>query len=528
MGWATPTPTGAAQIPGQWLGRAAGRTAGDRALWGLVAALAVAVVGWVGLVLAVEGARFVLPLPPGAAAGVETAGALVRLFAALVLALFPDDPVRPRLRWAASGFLVLGLGRLVFGALWPLLGEEPGLDAAMYASLIVWTAAGALFAVGLLPRTPPRFSPSAALAALAAFAVPAVAVAVGGDRLPRLAAVANLEAAARSAPAALPGLTPWHWALSAVPLALAVAAAAGAARDARRGGLRGWLVVAMVLFAGAQLHNLFWPVAYRPLLTTGNLLRLAFGAVAALGGVLELRRVAAERAALLAAERDLAALRAGFGAMVAHELGAPVAAIRHAAVLLGTGPLAAPQARARDAIEQQAAALSALVADAQAAAAAEHDDFAVRPRPVPVAALLEDATAFAAALPGNHPLTVEGAGAGLVRADPERVGQVLRNLLGNAAKYSPEGAPIALRARRAGGRVRIEVADRGPGIPPDDLTRIFEKFGRGRDAAGRGVPGVGLGLYLSRRIVRAHGSELVVESAVGQGSMFGFDLEAAP
>jgi signal transduction histidine kinase len=358
---------------------------------------------------------------------------------------------------------------------------------------------------------------------------------VGGDWLPRLAAVANLEAAARSAPAALPGLTPWHWALSAVPLALAVAAAAGAARDARRVGLRGWLVVAMVLFAGAQLHNLFWPVAYQPLLTTGNLLRLAFGAVAALGGVLELHRVAAERAALLTAERevaarlrDLAALRAGFGAMVAHELGAPVAAIRHAADLLGTGPLAPPQAWARDAIERQAAALTALVADAQAAAAAEHDDFAVRPRPVPVAALLEDATAFAAALPGNHPLTVEGAGADLVRADPERVGQVLRNLLGNAAKYSPEGAPIALRARRAGGRVRIEVADRGPGIPPDDLTRIFEKFGRGRDAAGRSVPGVGLGLYLSRRIVRAHGSDLAVASAPGEGAVFAFDLEAAP
>ena len=66
-------------------------------------------------------------------------------------------------------------------------------------------------------------------------------------------------------------------------------------------------------------------------------------------------------------------------------------------------------------------------------------------------------------------------------ADPERIGQVLRNLLSNAAKYSPEGTPIELRVIGKEGRVRIEVADHGQGIHPDDVPRIFEKFGRGRD-----------------------------------------------
>ncbi len=112
-----------------------------------------------------------------------------------------------------------------------------------------------------------------------------------------------------------------------------------------------------------------------------------------------------------------------------------------------------------------------------------------------------------------------------VLADPERVGQVLRNLLSDAVKYSPEGTPIELRAARKNGRVRIEVADRGPGIRPEDLARIFEKFGRGRDREGRKVPGVGLGLYLSRRIVRAHGTDLTVETESGRGSVFGFELE---
>jgi signal transduction histidine kinase len=102
---------------------------------------------------------------------------------------------------------------------------------------------------------------------------------------------------------------------------------------------------------------------------------------------------------------------------------------------------------------------------------------------------------------------------------------VLRNLLSNAAKYSPDGAPIEIRAIRTDAGIRIEVADHGPGIHPDDLDRIFEKFGRGRDRSGRKVSGVGLGLYLSRRITRGHGSDLTVSTTPGEGSVFGFDLE---
>ncbi len=167
------------------------------------------------------------------------------------------------------------------------------------------------------------------------------------------------------------------------------------------------------------------------------------------------------------------------------------------------------------------------------AAAVERDDFEVEPEPLPLKAVLTDAKAFADSLPGDHPVRVVSNGAfeaqTRVLADPKRVGQVLRNLLSNAAKYSPEGEPIELRARSDGpGRVRIEVADHGSGIHPGDLPFIFEKFGRGRDAQGKQVPGAGLGLYLSRRIVRAHGGELTVETRPGEGSVFGFDLVSAP
>jgi signal transduction histidine kinase len=77
-------------------------------------------------------------------------------------------------------------------------------------------------------------------------------------------------------------------------------------------------------------------------------------------------------------------------------------------------------------------------------------------------------------------------------------------------------------------RVRIEVADRGPGINLEDQERIFEKFARGRDRETLSIPGGGLGLYLSRRIVQAHGSDLTVASSPGQGATFGFELEVAP
>ena len=147
---------------------------------------------------------------------------------------------------------------------------------------------------------------------------------------------------------------------------------------------------------------------------------------------------------------------------------------------------------------------------------------------MPLEDLLADAEVYASTLPGHHPIEVMVRGdlrAGVcVLADPERTGQVLRNLLSNAAKYSPEGMPIELRVIGMEGRVRIEVADHGQGIHPDDVPRILDKFGRGRDRERHKTPGVGLGLYLSRRIVRSHGSELTVRTRVGEGSVFGFEL----
>jgi signal transduction histidine kinase len=166
-------------------------------------------------------------------------------------------------------------------------------------------------------------------------------------------------------------------------------------------------------------------------------------------------------------------------------------------------------------------------------AAAERDDFSARPRPVPVGALIDDARmALEAHAPSRPPVIVlEDVDLdALVMADPDRIGQVLRNLLGNAVKFSPRETSIALRVSTQGTtRVRLEVIDEGPGIHPDDVPRIFEKFWRGRNGKEDGrveeVAGAGIGLYLSRRIMRAHGSDISVRSTPGAGSAFGFELD---
>jgi signal transduction histidine kinase len=238
--------------------------------------------------------------------------------------------------------------------------------------------------------------------------------------------------------------------------------------------------------------------------------------------------------ALLAAEQDqtkrledLAVLKADFTAMVAHELGSPLFAIRSFADILSSGKLSEEaQAEILATIKSEANALHAIVLDIQNAAVVERDDFAICPRPVAIQTLLSDAAAYAKSLPGNHSVIVAVASDRQVMADAERIGQVLRNLLNNATKYSLPQTSIRLSAVSEGSRIRIDVADQGVGIHPDDLPRIFEKFGRGRNLIGYNVAGSGLGLYLSRRIIRAHGSNMQVESVPDQGTIFSFHLEA--
>ncbi len=516
---------------------------GVRVEWLLVAGLAALIVAWLVLNLALEQAGIVV-LSQWAQYSVVTTGKLDKVLGALLLFLLAVDREKLRLRWIGIGFLILLLGGYADNFLGSLLGGANGPNAQMYNRLVVWTVAYALFVVGFFWKRP-LLSWQWALGILVAFGILETIAVAAVDSLPPLTTIARRDHVTdlfTSAP--LPGLTSWYFALSLIPLGLAVAAAVGAARRGGNEALGGWMMVAMVLLAGAQLHHLFWPLPHGPVLTSVTLLNLAFGGTVVLGGILELRRIAAERGEMLAAEqkyssrlRELASLKADFTAMVAHELVSPLAAIRGYADMLATGNLP-PKRRARilQRLEAETDMLDALIADVRSAAVVERGDFTVRMRPVALDGLLVDAAATVEALHDKHRISVRAATGKRVWADAERLGQVLRNLLLNAARHTPEGTKIELTATETAGpgveRLRIEVADHGPGIHPEDLDRIFEKFGRGRPATnenGRnGAPGTGLGLYLSKRIVQAHGGELTVVSVPGEGSVFAFELEVAP
>jgi len=110
-------------------------------------------------------------------------------------------------------------------------------------------------------------------------------------------------------------------------------------------------------------------------------------------------------------------------------------------------------------------------------------------------------------------------------ADPERLHQVLTNLVTNAVKYSPAGGSITVRCRERGSQhIVIEVIDHGLGIPPEQIGRLFQKFQRVRSEEHYKISGTGLGLYICRLIVEGHGGQLWVESEFGKGSTFGLAL----
>jgi signal transduction histidine kinase len=129
----------------------------------------------------------------------------------------------------------------------------------------------------------------------------------------------------------------------------------------------------------------------------------------------------------------------------------------------------------------------------------------------------------------KHPVTLDlPAELPEAMAEPDRVQQVLANLLSNARKYSPRGGPIRLSAHAVGSHLEVSVSDRGVGIPRENLERIFDKFFRLADNAHRDIRGTGLGLAISRQIVEAHGGRIWAESkGIGHGAQVRFTLPLA-
>ncbi|EGX56498.1 two-component sensor kinase [Streptomyces zinciresistens K42] len=202
-----------------------------------------------------------------------------------------------------------------------------------------------------------------------------------------------------------------------------------------------------------------------------------------------------------------------FVADASHELRTPLMSVRGYADLFQYAAANAPEERDRHLarLRAEAARMGFLLDDLLLLARldAADVDTPLRPQEADLVDLVERAAdAFRVTHPG-HPLTVApGPRAVPVRLDPQRIRQVLDNLLTNAAVHTPAGTPVSVAVSAAPGSARVRIADAGPGIPPADRERVFDRFYRVDKARSRDRGGSGLGLAVAQSLVRAHGGRI--------------------
>lgn len=224
---------------------------------------------------------------------------------------------------------------------------------------------------------------------------------------------------------------------------------------------------------------------------------------------------------------------------VAHELRTPLTNIRGYLEALRDG-VAQPDAAVIESLHEEALLLNRLVDDLQDLALAEAGQLRLNRRRQAIGPIVERAAAAAAPLTADKDIRLEVSVAPDLpetEVDPERIGQVLRNLLQNAVTHTPPGGRITVCAtahaepagqapRGAQRAVLITVSDSGPGIAPEHLPRVFERFFRADPSRSRATGGAGLGLTIVRQLVEAHGGRVWAESEPGRGARLCFTLPA--
>jgi signal transduction histidine kinase len=223
--------------------------------------------------------------------------------------------------------------------------------------------------------------------------------------------------------------------------------------------------------------------------------------------------------------RRLSALRSDFVSLVSHELRSPMAAVIGAArTLQGRWRELSADKRQSflELISDETTRLATLIADVLDTSRIEAGTFTFSFTDLDVADVVNDVVAAAGVGQDEVRVRANVGSVPRIRADRERLQQVLQNLVDNAVKYSPAHGDVTVSARAENGLVQIAVRDEGPGIPQEDQRLIFEKFGR--STAGAAKPGTGLGLFIARSIAEAHGGTLAVDSEPERGSVFTLEL----
>jgi signal transduction histidine kinase len=210
--------------------------------------------------------------------------------------------------------------------------------------------------------------------------------------------------------------------------------------------------------------------------------------------------------------------------IVAHDLRNPLGAITMKAATMRKVAVAEPARKQAAAIENVALRMDYIIKTLLDVASVEAGQFSVNPAPCRVEDLLQETVELFGSVAASKSIRLdrEGTDSGLmINGDRDRVLQVLSNLVGNAIKFTPQGGHVNISVERAGDRIRFAVADTGPGIAAEHASRIFDRFWKEEKA---GSKGTGLGLFIARRIVEAHGGRIWMESPAGQGATFFFVL----
>ncbi len=214
--------------------------------------------------------------------------------------------------------------------------------------------------------------------------------------------------------------------------------------------------------------------------------------------------------------------------ILAHEMRTPLTSIKgYSTALLLQEASFDPEAQREflEIIDEECDTLESLVHDLLESSIIDAGLLKLEPQPVTLPKLSRESIDEIAHRTDDHRFMVDfPEDFPIVDADPDRIRQVLRNLLDNAVKYSPDGGLVVTRGECTEDEVIVSVADQGVGISPEHLNRLFDKFFRVDSGLEHHVVGSGLGLPISRTIVEAHGGRIWAESKVGQGSTFYFTL----
>jgi signal transduction histidine kinase len=439
----------------------------------------------------------------------------------------------PHMLFLAAGFGVIAVQAAIFGIFWPyrhpaaaFFGYLPTQNGSRSTALTSvhgwqagWVIAAACFVLGLPWWDRRGRAPIRSGAVLLAAGL----VTAGADAVLLTGAAAKLNQPSQGpfvVPGGGPGIDAAGWVLGLVAIALLGVATVRELRAARPHSASQWIGVSFAFALGIQLaillHATRQPGSSRPAGAMSILIpALAFAGLLVAQHIegSHMRRASDRAAQVLGGRAEIAS-------MVAHEARGPISTIRGLAGTAVTnydrlsdderreflGLIELESRRLLGTLDQISLGLNV---DAVTVRLAVRDD--------DIAAAVREGVE--AADTAGHEVAVDAEPDLTAKIDRKWIAQVVRQLVDNAAKFSPPGSPIRVSVRRDGSDVTIDVIDAGPGIPPEMRELVFTKFPNWRPDGYQEKPGSGLGLFIAKGLVAEHSGEIVVEDAAGGGTM---------